>query len=222
MKMPNLNKLSNSLKQVKENAEKTEKEIKDVSKAVDKLEKSAKAGRLGVEALKDKLGALPVVGQTLSRSLDGVEGSFLSVAKAALPVAGIAGGLAAVGGAAVLADEETGTRSNFGCARTTIGIPPNRVRLVFCSGCSGAPLWPYCGAGSRPGPTMPKHRFMARSVSRSSFVSTHSFVNDEASRTWPTHRRTHASCPLRDTSCTVDGRAHATKGARNTVSDGAG
>lgn len=103
MKMPNLNKLSNSLKQVKENAEKTEKEIKDVSKAVDKLGKSAKVGKLGLEALKDNLGAIPVVGQTLSRSLDGVEGSFLSVAKAAVPVAGIAGGLAAVGGAALLA-----------------------------------------------------------------------------------------------------------------------
>lgn len=96
MKMPNLNKLSNSLKQV-------EKEIKDASKAVDKLGKSAKVGKLGLEALKDNLGALPVVGQTLSRSLDGVEGSFLSIAKAALPVAGIAVGLAAVGGAALLA-----------------------------------------------------------------------------------------------------------------------
>ena len=74
--------------------------IDKVSDEAKKLEKSAKAGRLGVEALKDKLGALPVVGQTLSRALDGVEGSFLSVAKAALPVAGIAGGLAAVGGAA--------------------------------------------------------------------------------------------------------------------------
>lgn len=103
MKMPNLNKLSNTLKQVEENAKKAEKEIKDVSKAADKLGKSAKLGKLGLEALKDKLGALPVVGQTLSRSLDGVEGSFLSVAKAALPVAGIAGGLAAVGGAALLA-----------------------------------------------------------------------------------------------------------------------
>lgn len=103
MKMPNLNKLSNSLKQVKENAEKTEKEIKDVSKAVDKLGKSAKLGKLGLEALKDNLGALPIAGQTLSRALDDVEGSFLSVAKAALPVAGVAGGLAAVGGAAVLA-----------------------------------------------------------------------------------------------------------------------
>lgn len=103
MKMPNLNKLSNSLKQVKENAEKTEKEIKDVSKAADKLGKSAKLGKLGLEALKDNLGALPIAGQTLSRALDDVEGSFLSIAKAALPIAGIAGGLAAVGGAAVLA-----------------------------------------------------------------------------------------------------------------------
>lgn len=103
MKMPNLNKLSNNLKQVKENAEKTEKEIKDVSKAADKLGKSAKLGKLGLEALKDNLGALPIAGQTLSRALDDVEGSFLSIAKAALPIAGIAGGLAAVGGAAVLA-----------------------------------------------------------------------------------------------------------------------
>lgn len=103
MKMPNLNKLSNSLKQVKENAEKTEKEIKDVSKAADKLGKSAKLGKLGLEALKDNLGALPIAGQTLSRALDDVEGSFLSIAKAALPIAGVAGGLAAVGASAVLA-----------------------------------------------------------------------------------------------------------------------
>ena len=94
---------NDELKDTAKAAKKAEKEIKDASKAADKLGKSAKLGKLGVEALKDNLGALPVVGQTLSRSLDGVEGSFLSVAKAALPVAGIAGGLAAVGGAALLA-----------------------------------------------------------------------------------------------------------------------
>ena len=103
MKMPNLNKLSNSLKQVKENAEKTEKEIKDVSKAVDKLGKSAKVGKLGLEALKDNLGAIPIIGPTASRALDDIDGNLLSIAKAALPVAGVAGGIAAIGGAALLA-----------------------------------------------------------------------------------------------------------------------
>lgn len=94
---------NDELKDTAKTAKKAENALDKVSDEAKKLEKSAKAGRLGVEALKDKLGALPVVGQTLSRSLDGVEGSFLSVAKAALPVAGIAGGLAAVGGAALLA-----------------------------------------------------------------------------------------------------------------------
>lgn len=103
MKMPNLNKLSNSLKQVKENAEKTEKEIKDVSKAVDKLGKSAKVGKLGLEALKDNLGAIPIIGPTASRGLDDIDGNLLSIAKAALPVAGVAGGIAAIGGTAILA-----------------------------------------------------------------------------------------------------------------------
>lgn len=96
-------KFNDELKDIPKTAKKAENALDKVSDEAKKLEKSAKAGRLGVEALKDKLGALPVVGQTLSRSLDGVEGSFLSVAKAALPVAGIAGGLAAVGGAALLA-----------------------------------------------------------------------------------------------------------------------
>lgn len=96
-------KFNDELKDIPKTAKKAENALDKVSDEAKKLEKSAKAGRLGVEALKDQLGALPVVGQTLSRSLDGVEGSFLSVAKAALPVAGIAGGLAAVGGTALLA-----------------------------------------------------------------------------------------------------------------------
>lgn len=96
-------KFNDELKDIPKVAKKAENALDDVSDEAKKLEKSVKAGRLGVEALKDNLGALPLVGQTLSRALDGVEGSFLSVAKAALPVAGVAGGLAAVGGAAVLA-----------------------------------------------------------------------------------------------------------------------
>lgn len=96
-------KFNDELKYIPKAAKKAENALDDVSDEAKKLEKSVKAGRLGVEALKDKLGALPVVGQTLSRSLDGVEGSFLSVAKAVLPIAGIAGGLAAVGGTALLA-----------------------------------------------------------------------------------------------------------------------
>lgn len=96
-------KFNDELKDIPKVAKKAENALDDVSDEAKKLEKSVKAGRLGVEALKDNLGALPLVSQTLSRALDGVEGSFLSVAKAALPVAGVAGGLAAVGGAAVLA-----------------------------------------------------------------------------------------------------------------------
>ena len=94
---------NDELKDIPKAAQKAEKEIKDVSKVADKLGKSAKLGKLGLEALKDNLGALPIAGQTLSRALDDVEGSFLSVAKAALPIAGVAGGLAAVGASAVLA-----------------------------------------------------------------------------------------------------------------------
>lgn len=94
---------NDELKDTAKAAKKAEKEIKDVSKAADKLGKSAKLGKLGLEALKDNLGALPIAGQTLSRALDDVEGSFLSIAKAALPIAGVAGGLAAVGASAVLA-----------------------------------------------------------------------------------------------------------------------
>lgn len=96
-------KVDKELKQVTKSANKTANELDKVSDKTDKLSRSAKAGKLGLEALKDNLGSIPIIGQTATRALDGIDGSLLSIAKAALPVAGIAGGLAAVGGAALLA-----------------------------------------------------------------------------------------------------------------------
>ena len=61
-------KFNDELKDIPKVAKKAENALDDVSDEAKKLEKSVKAGRLGVEALKDNLGALPLVGQTLSRA----------------------------------------------------------------------------------------------------------------------------------------------------------
>lgn len=77
----------------------SEQATKSVDKLNDELEdnqKELKASRLGLEALKDNLGGIPVIGATLTRSLDGVEGSIKNVVLAAAPVAGIAAAFAGI------------------------------------------------------------------------------------------------------------------------------
>lgn len=114
-----INNLSQALKALIDNSDDTSKTLddtandidklgnqaKDTAKDVDKLDNklddvqsSSKGTSLALEALKDNLGGIPVIGQTLSRALDGVEGSFKSVVLAAAPVAGVAVGFTAVAG----------------------------------------------------------------------------------------------------------------------------
>ncbi|WP_297248547.1 hypothetical protein [uncultured Brachyspira sp.] len=97
------NKEANALDDVSKEAKDAAKEIKKVSDAAKDIEKNSKAGNLALEAIKDNLGAIPVVGPTATRALDGLEGSFSKLVLAGAGVGAIAGGVAAIGGAAVLA-----------------------------------------------------------------------------------------------------------------------
>ena len=97
------NKEANALDDISSEAKDAAKEIKKVSNAAKDIEKNSKAGNLALEAIKDNLGAIPVVGPTATRALDGLEGSFSKLVLAGAGVGAIAGGVAAIGGAAVLA-----------------------------------------------------------------------------------------------------------------------
>ena len=97
------NKEADALDDVSKEAKDAAKEIKKVSDAAKDIEKNSKAGNLVLEAIKDNLGAIPVIGPTATRALDGLEGSFSKLVLAGAGVGAIAGGVAAIGGAAVLA-----------------------------------------------------------------------------------------------------------------------
>ena len=97
------NKEAKALDNVSKEAKESTKELKKFSEAAKDIEKNSKAGNLVLEAIKDNLGSIPVVGPTATRALDGLEGSFLKLVLAGAGVGAIAGGVAAIGGAAVLA-----------------------------------------------------------------------------------------------------------------------
>lgn len=93
-----LSKTSDEIEDIADSSNSAKKGLQNVAKGMDDLEKKSKAGSLALEALKDNLGSIPVVGQTLSRALDGIEGSFIGIAKAAAPIAGISAGIVALAG----------------------------------------------------------------------------------------------------------------------------
>lgn len=93
-----LSKTSDEIEDIADSSNSAKKGLQNVAKGMDDLEKKSKAGSLALEALKDNLGSIPVVGQTLSRALDGIEGSFIGIAKAAAPIAGISAGFVALAG----------------------------------------------------------------------------------------------------------------------------
>ena len=93
------NKEANALDDVSKEAKDAAKEIKKVSDAAKDIEKNSKAGNIALEAIKDNLGSIPVAGNSLTRMLDGLEGSFTKLAVAGLGVGAIGGGILALGGA---------------------------------------------------------------------------------------------------------------------------
>ncbi|TKZ31716.1 hypothetical protein, partial [Brachyspira catarrhinii] len=93
------NKEANALDDVSKEAKDAAKEIKKVSDAAKDIEKNSKAGNLALEAIKDNLGAIPVVGPTATRALDGLEGSFSKLVLAGAGVGAVAGAVAGVGAA---------------------------------------------------------------------------------------------------------------------------
>ena len=97
------NKEAKALDNVSKEAKESTKELKKFSEAAKDIEKNSKAGNIALEAIKDNLGSIPVVGPTATRALDGLEGSFSKLVLAGAGVGAIAGGVAAIGGAAVLA-----------------------------------------------------------------------------------------------------------------------
>ena len=91
------NKEANALDDVSKEAKDAAKEIKKVSDAAKDIEKNSKAGNLALEAIKDNLGAIPVVGPTATRALDGLEGSFSKLVLAGAGVGAVAGAVAGLG-----------------------------------------------------------------------------------------------------------------------------
>ena len=93
------NKEANALDDISSEAKDAAKEIKKVSDATKDIEKNSKAGNLALEAIKDNLGAIPVVGPTATRALDGIEGSFSKLVLAGAGVGAIAGVVVGLGAA---------------------------------------------------------------------------------------------------------------------------
>lgn len=93
------NKEADALDDVSKEAKESTKELKKFSEATKDIEKNSKAGNIALEAIKDNLGSIPVAGNSLTRMLDGLEGSFTKLAVAGLGVGAIGGGILALGGA---------------------------------------------------------------------------------------------------------------------------
>lgn len=91
------NKEADALDDISKEAKDAAKEIKKVSDAAKDIEKNSKAGNLALEAIKDNLGAIPVVGPTATRALDGLEGSFSKLVLAGAGVGAVAGAVAGLG-----------------------------------------------------------------------------------------------------------------------------
>ncbi|MEI0697529.1 hypothetical protein R4K92_01160 [Brachyspira intermedia] len=93
------NKEAKALDDVSKEAKESTKELKKFSEATKDIEKNSKAGNIVLEAIKDNLGAIPVVGPTATRALDGLEGSFSKLVLAGAGVGAVAGAVAGVGAA---------------------------------------------------------------------------------------------------------------------------
>ena len=93
------NKEAKALDNVSKEAKESTKELKKFSEAVKDIEKNSKAGNLALEAIKDNLGSIPVLGPTATRALDGLEGSFSKLVLAGAGVGAVAGAVAGVGAA---------------------------------------------------------------------------------------------------------------------------
>ncbi|MEI0510517.1 hypothetical protein [Brachyspira intermedia] len=93
------NKEAKALDNVSKEAKESTKELKKFSEAAKDIEKNSKAGNLALEAIKDNLGAIPVIGPTATRALDGLEGSFSKLVLAGAGVGAVAGVVAGLGAA---------------------------------------------------------------------------------------------------------------------------
>ena len=92
------NKEAKALDDISKEAKESTKELKKFSETTKDIEKNSKAGNIALEAIKDNLGSIPVAGNSLTRMLDGLEGSFTKLAVAGLGVGAIGGGFLALGG----------------------------------------------------------------------------------------------------------------------------
>ncbi len=91
------NKEANALDDVSKEAKESTKELKKFSEATKDIEKNSKAGNLALEAIKDNLGSIPVLGPTATRALDGLEGSFSKLVLAGAGVGAVTGAIAGLG-----------------------------------------------------------------------------------------------------------------------------
>ncbi|WP_052768093.1 hypothetical protein [Brachyspira hyodysenteriae] len=91
------NKGAKSLDDISKEAKDAANEIKKLSNATKDIEKNSKAGNLALEAIKDNLGSIPVLGPTATRALDGLEGSFSKLVLAGAGVGAVTGAIAGLG-----------------------------------------------------------------------------------------------------------------------------
>ncbi|MEI0748540.1 hypothetical protein [Brachyspira pulli] len=91
------NKEAKALDNVSKEAKESTKELKKFSEAAKDIEKNSKAGNIALEAIKDNLGSIPVLGPTATRALDGLEGSFSKLVLAGAGVGAVTGAIAGLG-----------------------------------------------------------------------------------------------------------------------------
>ncbi|WP_052768217.1 hypothetical protein [Brachyspira hyodysenteriae] len=91
------NKEAKALDNVSKEAKESTKELKKFSEAAKGIEKNSKAGNIALEAIKDNLGSIPVLGPTATRALDGLEGSFSKLVLAGAGVGAVTGAIAGLG-----------------------------------------------------------------------------------------------------------------------------
>ena len=91
------NKEAKALDNVSKEAKESTKELKKFSEAAKDIEKNSKAGNIALEAIKDNLGSIPVLGPTATRALDGLEGSFSKLVLAGAGVGAVTGVIAGLG-----------------------------------------------------------------------------------------------------------------------------
>ena len=91
------NKEAKALDNVSKEAKESTKELKKFSEAAKDIEKNSKAGNIALEAIKDNLGSIPVLGPTATRALDGLEGSFSKLVLAGAGVGAVTVAIAGLG-----------------------------------------------------------------------------------------------------------------------------